>query len=324
MNHNAHKDTSSNLILVIGGGLIGAVVAFYLQKAGYLVRVLDANLDGAAWRAGAGMLTPSGEDLHNGPLWQIAQTSLQLWPQLSSDLANKVYYRTGLEHWQNGTWQIAPLEGLVHPPSVVAAALQGLDVRHERAISIDSSDDSIYVHSEQINQQQITHKATLAILAAGVWSKQFGIAVQPILGRALLLEDPTGSNNFARHAGNSQYALKRPDGLYVGATSANWQLGQRIKSISHNELSQLLQIKNQLLNPSSVLLSTLAGLRPISNNPNGLPIIEPHPQHCRLLVATGHGRHGALLAPYTAQRVVAWVNSSLAKADQSNLAPTPL
>ncbi|MFC6619314.1 FAD-dependent oxidoreductase [Deinococcus radiophilus] len=43
---------------MVGAGLIGSAVAWQLTQAGAEVLVLDAGRAGAAWKAGAGMLSP--------------------------------------------------------------------------------------------------------------------------------------------------------------------------------------------------------------------------------------------------------------------------
>ncbi len=50
----------SKEVIVIGGGIIGLCAAYYLQKEGYSVRVIDkSNMDGGASYVNAGYLTPS-------------------------------------------------------------------------------------------------------------------------------------------------------------------------------------------------------------------------------------------------------------------------
>ena len=80
------------MIAIVGGGLIGASIAFELAQAGADVLVLDAGKRGAAWRAGAGMLTPTGERLHGTPLGNLAARSLSLWP----DFARRLEQASGL------------------------------------------------------------------------------------------------------------------------------------------------------------------------------------------------------------------------------------
>lgn len=281
-------------ITVVGAGLIGASIAFALARAGYRVCVYDADLPGAAWRAGAGMLTPDGEGLHSGPLASIARASLGLWPQFARDLEAHsgvaVHFREGVERLQaNGSRQMTPGEAQVHPPSVVQATLTGLEVRRERL-----SPASIVQHPSPI------------VLATGAWSADFSLPVFPVQGQALLLDARHGApalfGRRRRGSGAKGYTLCRPDGVYVGATVRQ---SDRPDPDPHAE--QWLRGMTRRLLPEladAPLRQVLVGLRPCT--PGGLPIVGPHPTLPNVFVATGHGRHGALLAPWTAREAVEW------------------
>lgn len=303
--------------LIIGGGLIGAVTAHVFSRAGHRVQVLDANEKAAAWKAGAGMLTPSAEKLQGGPLWKAAQESLQIWPLLAQELdsvgVGGVGYRAGLKHFDGQKWKSAPYEAQIHPPSVVRAALESVDVKAERALHIESSSQGVLVHTEHS-----VHFASAAIIAAGAWSADFGAEVQPVQGEALLLEPHPAEHlpvvPVAHHAGVqsdtglSRYVLQRPDGVYVGATAQAVTLGTSsdlpkkadahdwLRTVEHELLPHVPNV------PKRTLKQQLIGLRPCTAN--GLPIVGPHPTLERVMIATGHGRHGALLAPWTAQKLL--------------------
>lgn len=77
----------SSGVAVIGGGLIGASIAFRLAQAGAAVEVLEAGEWGreASW-AGAGMLSPGGEVEHDGPSAQLALEGRALYPAFCAEL----------------------------------------------------------------------------------------------------------------------------------------------------------------------------------------------------------------------------------------------
>lgn len=290
-------------ITIIGAGLIGSTVAFTLRQAGYAVTVYDAGHPGAAWRAGAGMLTPGGEGLHTGPLAEIARESLRLWPEFARALEQssglKVHFREGLERvLPDGSRASTPREGQVHPPSVVRAALRGIEVRRERV------DAASFFH----------HPAPI-ILATGAWSADFGLPVFPVQGQALLLDAqhdaPALFGRRRRGTGAKGYTLCRPDGVYVGATVRRTWATQ-----PDPHAQRWLRGMTRRLLPDlehAPVKETLVGLRPCT--PDGLPIVGPHPTLLHVLVATGHGRHGALLAPWTAREVLRLVSQTLRPLD---------
>lgn len=328
------------MIAVLGGGLIGSCVAFELAQAGEDVRVFDADLPGAAWRAGAGLLTPSGERLQGTPLEADANQSLSLWPDFAHRLeeasGQSVGFRLGLYRVAltddeaedlradtNGESVLPPLphlqaarfhagEGRVHPPSVRAAALCGIPIERAKVENLQSTASGVSIHTDTG-----TFEAQLAVLCCGAWSGDFGLPVRAVQGQALLLDSSPDIPSLygLPQSGASQYALGRPDGLYVGATVRDTTTA---KTSPDAEAEQLLRQKAlNLLGPelaNAPVIKQLVGFRPTT--PDGLPLIGPHPHLANVLVATGHSRHGVLLAPLTAHRVLQQVQQM--KHDQTH------
>ncbi|WP_261664965.1 NAD(P)/FAD-dependent oxidoreductase [Deinococcus sp. Marseille-Q6407] len=304
------------MIAVVGGGLIGSAIAFTLSRAGAEVVVLDAEKPGAAWRAGAGMLTPTGERLAGTPLDALARESLRLWPdfarRLEAATGQAVPLRWGVEHVGYGAAASLPSpatcrqdEATTHPPSVVRAARLGLDLRRAEVLGLEPlrADVRLLTSAGALTAEQV-------VLAAVAWSGRFGLPVFPVRGQALLLDSDGSAPLLARYtakghtvssAGFPLYGLPRPDGHYVGATvrphrweaqplaaDARW-LGRAARGVWP---------ESGRLTPRQALV----GLRPCT--PDGLPIVGPLPGWGgQVVAATGHGRHGAPLAPLAAQQV---------------------
>lgn len=323
------------MIAVIGGGLIGACIAFELHQAGENVLVLDAEQPGAAWRAGAGLLTPSGERLEGSPLETDARLSLKLWPGFARSIerasGQSVHFRQGLyrvalpptqarglEAEPAGEWAAPPLphlsaarfhpeEGRVHPPSLRRAALQGVAVQQAHVRHLEPMGQGVRLHTDSG-----VLEVYAAVLACGAWSAEFGLPVRAVQGQALLLDAPRDMPALysPSRRGFSLYALGRPDGVYIGATSretnsavpdahaAAWLWGGARRLLG-NDLG------------AAPARQHLVGLRPVT--PDGMPLLGPHPALPRVIVATGHGRHGVLLAPLTAYRVRHLVGEVLAE-----------
>ncbi|MFC6592807.1 NAD(P)/FAD-dependent oxidoreductase [Deinococcus lacus] len=294
------------MIAVVGGGLIGSAIAFELSQAGADVVVLDAAKPGAAWRAGAGMLSPSGERLAGTLLEPLAAQSLRLWP----DFARRLAAASGLAvPWQPG---IAPVEygsgqssapatageATTHPPSVVRAARSGLDLRRSEVSALEWRRSGVRLHTSQgsLNAERV-------VLAAGAWSGRFGLPVFLVRGQALLWPDaaPLPARYSRKQRGFPLYGLPRPDGQYTGATARLhcWEAG----ALPHD--SRWLRQAAARLWPEAAPAQPeqmLVGLRPCT--PDGLPITGPLAGWAgRVWAATGHGRHGALLAPLTARHL---------------------
>ena len=70
-------------IVIIGGGVIGCAVAYYLTKEGADVSLLESSeLAGGASGAATGMVGPPGESPHRGPLGDLCRASSSLFPSL--------------------------------------------------------------------------------------------------------------------------------------------------------------------------------------------------------------------------------------------------
>ncbi|SMB79942.1 NAD(P)/FAD-dependent oxidoreductase [Deinococcus hopiensis] len=323
------------MIAVIGGGLIGACIAFELRQAGKEVLVLDAERPGAAWRAGAGLLTPSGERLAGTPLEADVRLSLGMWPGFARRIerasGQTVHFREGvyrvaltpaqaqeLEAHPAGEWTRPPLpgvlaarvhreEGRVHPPSLRKAALRGLPMQRAHVRHLEPTGQGVRIHTDG---EVLETRA--AVLACGAWSAEFGLPVRAVQGQALLLNAPqdTPALYSLPRTGFNLYALGRPDGVYVGATSRETD---RATPDAHAAV-WLRGGAQRLLGAEGGTAPTrqhLVGLRPVTLG--GSPLLGPHPALPRVIVATGHGRHGVLLAPLSAYRVRHLVEEVLAE-----------
>lgn len=89
------KHTSD--VIIIGGGVIGASVAYYLAKRGQSVTLLErGRLAAEASAAAAGMLGAQSEMEDTGPLFRLARQSRAMFPQLSAELKDLTGIDIGL------------------------------------------------------------------------------------------------------------------------------------------------------------------------------------------------------------------------------------
>lgn len=73
--------------IIIGGGVIGSAIAYYLAKQGNKVILLEKeHLASQASGAAAGMLAAQAEMEQDGPMYEWAKTSRDLFPQLAKEL----------------------------------------------------------------------------------------------------------------------------------------------------------------------------------------------------------------------------------------------
>ena len=133
-----------------------------------------------------------------------------------------------------------------------------------------------------------------------------GLPVRPVKGEVLRLRWRNGCMPVptrvvrARVHGRAVYLVPRADGVVVGATQ--YEHG-RDTAPSVSGVRQLLDDACAVMPclDEYELAEASAGLRPMS--PDNLPLVGRLDE--RTLVATGHGRNGFLLAPWTAERIAA-------------------
>ncbi len=140
-----------------------------------------------------------------------------------------------------------------------------------------------------------------------------GLQVRPVKGEVLRLRWRRGCMPVpqrvvrARVHGRSVYLVPRADGVVIGATQ--YEHGR--------DTAPAVAGVRELLDDACEVMPALgeyelaecaAGLRPMT--PDNMPIVGRLDE--RTLVATGHGRSGFLLAPWTAERIAAELMGALA------------
>ena len=150
--------------------------------------------------------------------------------------------------------------------------------------------------------------ADVTVIANGIDAPALwpGLPVRPVKGEVLRLRWRPGCMPVpqrvirARVHGRQVYLVPRADGVVVGATQ--YEHGR--------DTAPAVSGVRELLDDACAVLPSLgeyelaecaAGLRP--GTPDNLPIVGRLDE--RTLVATGHGRSGFLLAPWTAERIAA-------------------
>jgi glycine oxidase len=152
-------------------------------------------------------------------------------------------------------------------------------------------------------------EAAQVLVAAGAWSAQAALdpsapAVRPVKGQLLELRVRPGHAPPAERLVRTPrcYVVSRADGrVVVGATTEDQGFDTAVTAAG---VFGLLEAAIEVLPDVGELelVATRAGLRP--GTPDGRPVIGPGARD-GLLWATGHGRNGVLLAPLTADRVLA-------------------
>lgn len=179
------------------------------------------------------------------------------------------------------------------------------------------------------------------VIAAGAWSdsvegipRDARVPIHPIKGQILRLHDPDGPGLLGRVLRmSSGYLVPRGDGRYVlGATMEERGFDT---TVTAGAVFELLRDASEVIPGISELVidEIIAGLRPAT--PDNAPAIGPASTP-GLHWAVGHYRNGILLAPITADVVMAgltgaeppevaapFVPTRFANAARATIAPTP-
>jgi glycine oxidase len=202
---------------------------------------------------------------------------------------------------------LTPMELHIEPRLLVTALQEALIKRGAKLVN--SKVLGFSVHEKKVigvNTAEETYTADKYIVANGAWSRplvqQLGreLPIYPVRGQ-IVSYLPITPRPLARtiysHIG---YLVPRPDGtLLAGATT------ERVGFDSNTTDEGIESLKTMA---SSLLpitegqpYTTWAGLRPVSDD--AMALIGDLPGWEGVFLATGHGRNGVLLAPYTGQLV---------------------
>ena len=332
-------------VLVVGGGVIGLAIALALQQEGAQVTVLSRDFAAAAGHAAAGMLAPNAEQIAPGPMADLCQRSLALYPTWVSKLEALTGHTTG--YWPCGILApqlAADRSDSGSEPSLSAAAAHSYQPGLSPAITgahfypedaqIDNralmkalsaavqdlgGDIQTGVNAEGFIQQQQKiiglrtsageKRADHYVLAAGAWSQDLlPIPVIPRKGQMLSVRVPVGYG----HGQPLRLVLYGEKVYIVPRQNGQIILGATVESVGfapHNTPAGIAQ----LLNAAIELYPELQTF-PMEEcwwgfrpaSPDEQPILGAGPCE-NLTLATGHYRNGILLAPITAQLIAAHI-----------------
>lgn len=330
-------------IVIIGGGIIGCAVAERLSRdRHHTVLLLERDTVGShASGAAAGLLTPYGEV--DAAVFGLALRSLAMFPEtveraersgISVEYREQELITPALTAEEErrlrrgpGRWldiaqahaaepslsnrvrgaavfpsaQVTPTR-LVRALAYTAAA-QGAEIREGAPVG------GVSVRGGCVQGVQTAEglvKADVVVLAAGPWSPALAspvgipLDVRPSRGQLVVLR-PRGSVLQRMLTWRSSYLVPKPDGtLVAGTTEEDVGFDDRTTAEGVAGLLEFAIRAVPALGSAAVERSS-AALRPMTSD--GRPVIGPPPDLPNLVVATGHGANGILLAPLTANMV---------------------
>ena len=319
-------------IVVIGGGIIGCSIAYYLAKEGLSVHLLERNkIAQGTTRAAGGMLGAHSEYL-NDIFYLFARESQELYKEFKRDrdigyttggiiqFAHSEEERIALSRWTHTTYLSAEqlLERIpsgapstfggylfeedvhIHPEMACLAfceaskALGTTVSEHFHVDDIEELTDGYQIHSDST---VITAKHV--VIAGGGMSAKLvpGLQMTSVKGQCMQL-DAKGFHLPYTLFHKGCYVVPRPDGtLVVGATMEQDNTDLQTNSTGNLALSEIAERFIPGLS-SFPVVNRWAGLRP--KTVDDLPYIGRIPGKKTMYIAAGHFRNGILLAPATA------------------------
>lgn len=329
-------------VVVVGGGVIGCAVAERLTLDRHHVTLLERDqLASHASGAAAGELSPhtgAGVVLDSARESLAAFPELVARIEKDSGVTVEFHHRQALLpaldrdeerslRSTGGRWldsvecrRLEPfltgdvLGAVVHeeahvtPPRFVralgrAAAARGAEVLEATAVTgFEFSGD----HIGAVLTPRGNFTADWIVIAAGPWSKQVaalaGASVEVAPQRGQLAALNQGAVSLRRTIfWSTGYLVPKPDGTVIaGSTHEEAGFDER-PTVSG--IAEMLGFASRLVPAlrDATVERAWAGLRPVT--PSGEPVVERARSVSNLIVATGHGRKGLLLAPGAAGRV---------------------
>lgn len=256
-------------------------------------------------------------DLRSRVAWQRQQGLLSDWLDADEVQARWPWLRPT----QGALW--AAHEGALDPESLVRALLAdaerlGAVLVQDRALGLERHADRV----AGVVGQRGRYLGGNVVLAAGAWSGTLDglprpLSVAPVRGQMVALPWPRDSQRAIIY-GRDCYVVARADDAIAGSTME--YVGFRTEVTSEGRASIIENIG--ALSPdlgAAAVRRSWAGLRPMT--PDGLPILGQEPRLAGLWYATGHGRHGILLAGLTGLLIRQLVAGEPPAEDLSAFAP---
>jgi glycine oxidase len=348
-------------IAVVGAGVIGLSCAWRAASAGFAVTIYDPAPGSGASRVAGGMLAPVTESVPVEPeVFALGAASLRRWPDFATALGtagSDPRLRTG------GTLVVAldpgdraeldriaeqlirqgrPVEVLSGrqvrqlEPSLGPHVCRALSVREDLSVDNRALLDALLAACRIAGVRFRDHRCTqlpvadVVVIAAGADSAglhpMLARAIRPVKGEILRLRHRPGTlpppfrTVRAIVGGRTCYLVPRDSGrLVLGATQREAGFDTEVTA---GGVRELLTDAERVLPAVAeyALEEAAAGLRP--GSPDNLPVIgELEPG---VLAATGHHRHGILLAPLTADAVLALLREEDVPPEAAPAAPARL
>ena len=313
--------------MVVGGGLVGASLAYELVSAGAGVTVVDRHDPGRATDAGAGILSPETNQDPDPDTFAFGMAAARHHQSLAERLRADGATDTGLAEAVDpadaaGYFPpLGPVHRALHSPvarrvdgRVLAGALRAAaEARGARWLGSSAVGVELD-RTRRVATGVVTPDGSVpagaVVIAGGAWSPELGRAfatvlpVEPLKGQIvhLRLPDVDSSAWTIVQPLLSFYLVPWPDGrVACGGTM------EAAAGFDHRVTAEgMLQLLGECLRTApglagATVTEVRVGSRPAT--PDQRPVLGRLPEWENAYVATGHGAEGLLLGPLSARMV---------------------
>lgn len=338
---NNHTSGKQGPNLVVGGGVIGLLIAWYLSEAGEQVVIIDRGQTGkeSSW-AGGGILTPVYPDQHplleslisrSRPEYETLTAGLTKLTGIDCELLFSQLvvldaddHRSPVKLTLVDSATLAAMEPALVVPNRFAYCFPTAQIRNPRflaalrsallgrGVEILENCGALKLEARArrlsgVNTTQGQFSISRAVVSAGAWTAnllaetQLSLPISPVKGQMIVFRARP------RLVSNiivyrHRYLIPRADGrILVGSTVEPTGF---VKETTNVARSELYAAAIELVPELKVcpIEHHWAGLRP--GSPDDAPFIGEHPGIKGLFVCAGHYRNGFATGPASARLVV--------------------
>jgi glycine oxidase len=214
-------------------------------------------------------------------------------------------------------------DGALDPASLVRALLEdarrlGVGMIEDRVTTIERHGDKV----SGVAGRRGRYAAGNIVLAGGAWSGTLDglprpLSVAPVRGQMVALPWPSGASRAIIY-GRDCYVVARGDEAIAGSTMEYAGFRAEVTAEGRSRIiANLAELSADL--SAAPITRAWSGLRPMT--PDGMPILGEEPRLRGLWYATGHGRHGVLLAGLTGLLIRQLVSGEPPAEDLAPFAP---
>ncbi|MEL7297476.1 MAG: FAD-dependent oxidoreductase [Pseudomonadota bacterium] len=327
-------DTS---VLIIGGGLAGATLAWQLRDRGWRPRVIDSATPGRATTVAAGLITPvTGKKLKPEPNFAslLATANAHYRDVASNSKREFLAVRPAIRRLDTAQAQAAwrpadtSLRALAQPyetPPVLRNAANFPVIRMPDAARLDTSrylqavkqrlgedwieanvqDTAIACDTDEVQIPALGLSGRFAVFSRGwrdhdnSWFSE--LSWRPAKGQLIRISAPALNLGATTLHGNGLWLTAEENDTYLAGATYSWDNFE--EGPTNSDTQQLIEKLGSLINSSFSLLDAQVGVRPIVAGRK--PVIGVSHRHPRVWLLNGLGSKGSLYAPTVAKHLIA-------------------